>query len=83
MAVHAKQFPVAAVGGIVVVVVVFVMDRQLMKFLTGEFASAPRTNPGKNLERLLTVSIPAALPVVPRLGNEVIHYVANWPRRFR
>ena len=46
VAIKAQQFPVAAVGGIVLMVVVFVMDRELAKLLALEFTTAPRTDPG-------------------------------------
>ncbi len=45
--VEAEQLPVAAVRGIVVMVVVFVMDRELAQFLPVKFASAVGTDPGK------------------------------------
>ena len=49
MAIETQQFPVASVGRVVLVVVVFVMDRELAKFFALEFTPAPRTDPGKNL----------------------------------
>jgi hypothetical protein len=43
--VEAEQLPVAAVGRIIVMVVVLVMDRELAQFLPVEFASAVGTDP--------------------------------------
>ena len=55
--VETQQFPVAPIGWIVVVVMVPVMDRKLAKLLAAEFATAPRTDPGIYLERLLPIGI--------------------------
>jgi len=47
MAVKTEQFPVTPVWGIVVVVMVFVMDRKLAQLLTSKFTSAMRADPRK------------------------------------
>lgn len=57
MAVEAEEFPVTAVRRIVVVVVVFVMDRELAQFLSVEFATAAGADPGKELERLIAEGV--------------------------
>jgi hypothetical protein len=45
--VEAKQLPVAAVRRIVVMVVVFVMNRELAQLFAVKLASAVSTNPGE------------------------------------
>jgi hypothetical protein len=50
MTVEAQQLPVAPVEGVVVMVVVLVMDRELVELLPVKFSSAVRTDPGKELE---------------------------------
>jgi hypothetical protein len=45
--VETQQLPVAPVGRIVVVVVVFVMDRELTQLLAVKFTAAVRTDPRK------------------------------------
>jgi hypothetical protein len=57
VAVKTEQLPVAPVGRIVVVVVVFVMDRELAQLLAVKFASAVRTDPGKHFERLFSIGL--------------------------
>ena len=47
MAVETQQFPVAPVRGIVVMIVVLVMDRELAQFFAIKVASAVRTDPGE------------------------------------
>jgi hypothetical protein len=47
MTIEAKQFPVAPVWWIVLVVMVFVMDRELAQALSCEFTPAMRADPGK------------------------------------
>lgn len=54
VAIEAKEFPVTAVWRIVVVVVVFVVNRELAQPLAVEFASAVRADPRKEFERLFT-----------------------------
>lgn len=54
VAIEAEEFPVAAVWRIVVVVVVFVVNRELAQPLAVEFASAVRADPRKEFERLFT-----------------------------
>ena len=50
--VETQQLPIAPVGGIVVVIVVFVMDRELTQLFATKFTTAPRTHPRIHLERL-------------------------------
>ncbi len=44
-----QQFPVAAVGWIVIVVVVLVVYREFTKLFTGKFSPATRAYPGIKL----------------------------------
>ena len=67
--VETQQFPVAPIGWIVVVVMVPVMDRKLAKLLAAEFATAPRTDPGIYLERLLPIGIGPLIAVALCLDN--------------
>ncbi len=48
--VETEQLPVAPVGRIIVVVVVFVMDRELVQLLAVKFTPAVRTDPWKQLK---------------------------------
>ena len=50
VAVDAQQFPVAAVGRIVHVIMVFVMDRQLAQFFAGEIPAAFCADPREDLQ---------------------------------
>lgn len=53
--IQTEVFPVAAVGRIVIVVVIFVVDGKLMQVLAREFTAAACAHPGKEAQRLLTV----------------------------
>src|SRR5262245_29349597 len=55
VAVDAEEFPVAAVGRIVVVVAILVVDGQLAQALRRKFARAAGADPGQELEGLLAV----------------------------
>lgn len=57
MTVETEQFPVASVRRIVVVVVIFVMDRELAQLLAVEFSSAMPTDPWKHFERLFPIGL--------------------------
>jgi hypothetical protein len=57
VAVETEQLPVAPVGRVVIVIVVFVMDGELAQFLAVKFASAVATDPRKHLERLLSIGL--------------------------
>ena len=50
VAVDAQQLPVAAVGRIVHVIMVFVMDRQFSQFFAGEIPAAFCANPREDLQ---------------------------------
>ena len=50
MAVDAKQFPVAAVLRVIIMIMIFVMNSQLSQALTTELAPAAGTDPGMDLE---------------------------------
>ena len=53
--VDAQQLPVAAVGGIVPVIMVFVVDSQLVQFFAGKLPAAFCANPREDLQRLISV----------------------------
>ena len=74
MAVHAEQFPVAAVRRVIIVVAVLMVHRQLVKLLAGEFPSAPGADPRQDLERSIPVKIPPPFPQLPRLGKNLLQF---------
>ena len=55
VAVDAQQLPVAAVGWIVPVVMVLVMNGQLPQFLAGKLAAAFSADPREDLQCLIPV----------------------------
>ena len=57
VAVNAQQFPVAAVGRIVLVVVVLVVDRQLFQPLTGKLTSATGADMREQRQRPLPITL--------------------------
>ncbi len=72
MAIQAKILPVAAVGRIVVVVVIFMMHGQLMQVFSGEFPAAASTDPGKEAQSLLTVFSHTLNRAALRCGDDLI-----------
>lgn len=75
VAVHAQEFPVAAVGRIIIMVAVFVVHRQLVQFLAGKFPAAPGAYPGQDLERLIAIKVAPPHPHLPRLSQNVLQLV--------
>ncbi len=57
MAIQAQQFPVAAIRRVVVVVVVFVVNRELTQVGTGEFTRTAATNPREQFECAFAVAL--------------------------
>lgn len=70
--VDTQQLPVTAIGWIVVVVMVSVMDRQLAEFFAAKFTSAAPTNPRIQLEGLLPIALLLLRLIAPRLGNNLV-----------
>jgi hypothetical protein len=69
--VNARQFPIAAITRIVVVIVVLVMHREQLQIRIGKFECAPPTDPRKYLERVLAMSFLPELPIAPGLGSDL------------
>lgn len=63
VAIHAQQFPVAAIGRVVVVFVVAVVHREFLQIGAGELARATPADPRIHLQRTL------AIPFVALLGG--------------
>src|SRR5690606_39524775 len=57
VAIQEEQLPVRAVFGVVVVVVVLVMDRQLAESLARELAGTTSVDPGVHLQRLFAITL--------------------------
>jgi len=55
MAIKAEQFPVAAIGRVIFVIMVFVVNRQFAQVFSGEITTAFSTNPWKYLECLISI----------------------------
>ena len=72
MAVQAQQLPVAAIGRVVVVIVIAMMNGELAQVGTREFACAATTNPRIDLERLLPVSLAALCGSAAGLGHDAV-----------
>ena len=69
-----KELPVAPVGRIVIVVVVLVMDRELTEFLALKIAPAPSTDPGIDLECLLSIALLPLLAVAPGFSYNSVQF---------
>src|SRR5579862_9224071 len=57
VAVNAQQLPVAAVGWIVIVIVILVVDREFPQLLAGELATATAADVGEEAESPFSVTL--------------------------
>jgi hypothetical protein len=81
--VDAEQFPVAAIGWIVLMVVVFVMDREFTQSLAREFAAASRTDRWKHFEGSIPVFSRPLFSIAPGLGQYAFQSVPAGSGLFR
>ena len=72
VAVETEQFPVAAVGRVVIVVVVLVMDRELVQVGLRELPGTAPADPREQLQGLGAVSLLALVPRAARVGDDAI-----------
>jgi len=72
VAVGAQQFPIAAIGGIVVVIAVPMVDFEQLQVSTRELPRAPAADPRIELERLLPVTLLALRLRAPGLGDDAV-----------
>ncbi|CAK0772786.1 hypothetical protein CCP4SC76_5600017 [Gammaproteobacteria bacterium] len=75
VAIDAEQFPVAAVGRVVVVVVVTMVNRQFPQILAGELAATTPAHPGVEFEGLLPVALFPHQPCLLCVGYDLIESV--------
>jgi hypothetical protein len=71
VAIEAEKLPVAAVGRVIIVVVVLVVDREFAELFAGELPAAAGAQVRVQLERLFPVGLLPLLAVLPRFGNEL------------
>ena len=71
--IETQQFPVAAVGWIVIVVVVLVVYRKFTKLFARKFSSTTCAYPRINLECSFPISLLPEILVVLGLGDELLN----------
>ena len=72
MAVQAEKLPVAAVGRIVGVIVVAVMNRQFTQVGAGEFPRAAPADPRIEFQRLFPVALAARFGAAASIGEDAV-----------
>jgi hypothetical protein len=73
MAIDAEIFPVASVGRIVFVIVVFVVDGKQVEILERELPAATGTYPGMDFQGLLAIALQALLIGLTGFCHDLIH----------
>ena len=72
VAVETEQLPVAAIGRVVIVVVVLVMDRELVQVGLRKLPCTAATDPRKQLQGLGAVPLLTLVPRTARVGDDAI-----------
>ncbi len=75
VAIKAKQFPIASVERIIVVVVVPVVDRQFTQVFAVEFARTPAAYPGIHFQCSFAVRILPCSPLPVCLRYDLVKFV--------
>ena len=75
MAISAKEFPIAAVRRVVIVVAVFVMDFQQLKIALVERARTSAAHPRIKLESLRAIAGEPFIGVAPRVNDYLVQPV--------
>jgi len=70
MTVNAQQFPVAAVGWIIVMVMVLVMNRKLTEPLAAELTTAAPADVCKDFQRFGAIGLLLSFAVASSLGDD-------------
>jgi hypothetical protein len=81
--VQTQQLPIAAIGRVIVVIVILVVDGKLPQSLALEFPSTARANRWEYFERLLAIPPHPNLSFASSIRNELIPPVASWSRIIR
>ena len=76
--IQTQQLPVAAVGRVVVVVVVLVVDRKFTELLARELAPAMRADPGKKLQRSFPIGLFSQFLATPSLADDLVRPIDFW-----
>lgn len=77
MAIKTEQFPVAAIGRVVIVIVVAMMHGELLQILTRKLALAAPADPRIQLERLLAIGKLALIAITLRTGHDLVQAVVT------
>jgi len=81
VAIDAQQLPVAAVGWIVIVIVVAMMHGELTDVAAIEFAAAAPADPRVQFQRLFAIALLARVRVTPRSRNDCVELaLIDWSR---
>jgi hypothetical protein len=75
MAVQTQKLPVAAVGRVVIMVMIAVMYGQFAQILMIELARATSTHPRIELQCLLAITALALIDIAPRGGHDLIEAI--------
>ena len=76
MTINTEVFPVASVRRIVLVIVIFMVNRQFMHIPICELSAATGAHPGVNLERLFAVSCFFPALIATGTGQKGLHFLS-------
>ena len=73
--VHTQKFPVTAIFGIVIVVVVAMMNSEFAQVLESELASTTSANPWVQFQRFRSVVSLTLVTLTPRVGDDTVELI--------
>ena len=74
MTIQAKQFPVTAVAGVVIVVMVAMMHGQFAQVFARKFACAAAAYPRVKLERLFAIALATFVAIGVSVGYDFVEF---------
>lgn len=78
MTINTQQFPITAINGIIVMIVVAVMNRQLLQIFLIELSGASSAYPGIHFQRSATVTLLPLFPGKASLRNNAIELAGGF-----
>jgi hypothetical protein len=75
VAIHAEQLPVAAVGGVIVMIMIAMMYGEFAHVGPRELATASPADPGVKLESLFTITLIAQFPLTLGFSDNAVEFI--------
>jgi hypothetical protein len=75
VAIKAQEFPIAAIGWIIIMIVIAMVNSELLKISGCKFSRAASANPRVHFERLSTIGLFTFSLIFSRVGDDLIEFI--------